>query len=73
VGPIQTRERGQFRVANSRLSAKPDLHTEPYTDRDLEKLFAVCTPYYKVVFTLLLSTGMRFREASHLIWTNVLR
>ena len=57
---------------HKRLSAKPDLHTEPYTDRDLEKLFAVCTPYYKVVFTLLLSTGMRFREASHLIWTNVL-
>ena len=59
-------------ATHKRLAAKPDLHTDPYTEMQLEKLFSICTPYYKVVFTLLLSTGMRFREASHLTWDNVL-
>lgn len=56
---------------HKRLSGTPEANTEPYTRAQLEKLFAVCTPYYRMVFTLLLSTGMRFREASHLTWANV--
>ena len=57
---------------HKRLGAKPEADTEPYTRAQVEKLLAVCTPYYKMVFTLLLQTSMRFREASHLTWANVL-
>ena len=57
---------------HKRLGAKPEADTEPYTRAQVEKLLAVCAPYYKMVFTLLLQTGMRFREASHLTWANVL-
>ena len=57
---------------HKRLSTKPDEDTTPYTPEQLEKLFAVVTPYYKMVFQLLLATGMRFREASHLVWANIL-
>jgi integrase/recombinase XerD len=58
-------------AVHKQLKKKPDIHTDPYTDAELEKLFAVASPYYRMVFTLLLQTGMRFREASHLVWTNV--
>jgi integrase len=58
-------------AVHKRLSSKPDADTEPYTKAQLEKLFEACTPYYKMVFTLLLHTGMRFREASHLTWQNI--
>jgi integrase len=57
---------------HKRLSEKPDEDTTPYTPAQLAKLFPVCTPYYRMVFGLLLQTGMRFREASHLTWANVL-
>ena len=56
---------------HKRLSTKIEGDTEPYTKEQLEKLIAVCTPYYRMVFTLLLQTGMRFREASHLTWANI--
>jgi len=58
-------------AVHKRLSAKPDAETEPYTKAQVVKLLGVCTPYYKMVFTLLLHTGMRFREASHLTWQNI--
>jgi integrase/recombinase XerD len=58
-------------ATHKRLKVKPEAVTEPYTQTQLEKLFAVCTPYYRMVFTVLLHTGMRFREANHLTWANV--
>jgi integrase/recombinase XerD len=58
-------------ATHKRLKQKPDADTEPYTREELDKLFAVCTPYYRMVFALLLQTGMRFREASHLTWSNI--
>jgi integrase len=58
-------------ATHKRLSFKPEGDTTPYTKEQLEKLFAVCPPYYRMVFTLLLQTGMRFREASHLTWSNI--
>jgi len=59
-------------ATHKRLGTKPEGDTTPYTKAEVEKLLAVSTPYYKMVFTLLLSTGMRFKEASHLTWANVL-
>lgn len=56
---------------HKRFIQQPDPKTTAYTKEEIEKLLAVCTPYYKMVFTLLLHTGMRFREANHLVWKNV--
>lgn len=53
------------------LKKKPQPNRKPFTESQLEKLFAACPEYYKMVFTLLLNTGMRFREASHLTWENI--
>jgi integrase len=58
-------------ATHKRLKAKPEGDTTPYTKEQLDKLFAVCTPYYRMVFTLLLQTGMRKEEATHLTWSNV--
>jgi integrase len=59
-------------AAHKRLSSKPESDRTPYTREQLEKLMAVSSPYYKTVFNLLLQTGCRFREGSHLLWSNVL-
>lgn len=58
-------------ATHKQLKAERGVNTEPYTEAELKKFFAVCTPYYRVVFTLLLATGMRFREANHLLWSNI--
>ena len=57
--------------AHRRLSRKPEPQTEPYTEEQIERLLANCDPYYRLVFTLLLSTGLRYREASHLTWRQI--
>ncbi|MGB6689953.1 MAG: site-specific integrase [Terracidiphilus sp.] len=50
---------------------KPDANTDPYTQAELDRLFAACDDYHRTVFTFLLQTGLRYREASHLLWTNI--
>lgn len=58
-------------ATHRKLSSKPEPHTEPYTPQEVDKLMAASDPYYKIVWTLLLSTGLRMSEAMHLTWTNV--
>jgi integrase len=58
-------------ATHRKLSSKPEPHTEPYTQQELDKLMAASTRYYQMVWTLLLSTGMRMSEAMHLTWLNV--
>lgn len=54
-----------------RLRKKPDAHTEPYTKEQVEKLLATADPYYRMVFQLLVSTGLRMAEAMNLTWDQV--
>lgn len=56
---------------HKRLSAKPEPNTNPYSQDELNRFFAACGDKYRLIFTFLLATGMRFREASHLTWSNV--
>lgn len=58
-------------ATHKRLSTKPDDNTDPYTQAELDRFFAACDDEYQLIFTFLLSTGLRFREASHLTWSNV--
>ena len=58
-------------ATHRKLSSKPEAHTEPYTPQELDKLLAVSDPYHQMVWTLLLSTGLRMSEAMHLTWSNV--
>jgi integrase len=58
-------------ASHKRLSVKPEQNTDPYTQKDLDKFFAACDDDYRMIFTFLLSTGLRFREASHLTWSHV--
>jgi integrase/recombinase XerD len=58
-------------ATHRRLRKKPDQKTEPYTDEQVNRLLAACTDYYRVVFTLLLSTGLRMQEAMNLTWQQI--
>jgi integrase len=58
-------------ATHNALRKLPDLDTTPYTKTEVEKLLAVCSPYYRMVFTLLLNTGMRRREAANLTRENL--
>jgi integrase len=58
-------------ATHKRLAVKVEGNTDPFTQYEIDRLFAACDDYYRVVFTFLLSTGMRFREASHLTWADV--
>jgi integrase len=58
-------------ATHQRLASLPDPHTEPYMASEIDRLMAVSTPYYQMVWTLLLSTGMRMSEAMNLVWANV--
>jgi integrase len=53
------------------LSKKPDTNVEPYTVAQIETLMAACDPYHRLVFTLLLSTGMRMQEGMNLTWEQI--
>jgi integrase len=57
--------------SHARWRAKAPQETEPYTADQLDKLLPVCTPYYKLIFKFLLSTGLRQQEAMHLTWANI--
>jgi integrase len=56
---------------HKRLSAKEEANTEPYSDEQLNRLFASCDEYHEQVFRFLLGTGLREQEAAHLKWENV--
>ena len=58
-------------ATHRRLAVKVEGNTDPYTQAELDKLFAVCNDYYRTVFTFLLSTGMRYREANHITWADI--
>ena len=58
-------------ATHKRLAVKVEGNTDPFTQYEIDRLFAACDDYYRAVFTFLLSTGMRFREASHLSWADV--
>jgi len=42
-----------------------------YNGEELRKLFAVCNPYQRLVFLLLLKTGLRMGEAMKLRWPEI--
>lgn len=56
---------------HKRLVVKIDVNTDPYDPADLEKLYAACNEYHRAVYQFLLATGLRYREANHLTWSNV--
>jgi integrase len=56
---------------HSRFAAKPEGDTSPYTQEQLDRLFAVCDVYHHNVFMFLLATGLRYRELNHLTWADV--
>lgn len=58
-------------ATHKRLSPKIDPITDPYDPADLEKLYAACDEYHTLVYKFLLMTGLRFREANHLPWSNI--
>jgi len=58
-------------ASHKRLNKKPDQNVEPYTQEQLDALFAVCDPYHRNAFLLLLCTGLREREATHLTWRQI--
>jgi len=58
-------------ATHKRLNKKPDPQTEPYTQDELDALFAGCDLYNRVVFTLLLCTGLREQEATNLTWNQI--
>ena len=51
-------------ATHKRLSTKPDDNTDPYTQAELDRFFAACDDEYQLIFTFLLSTGLRLPEAS---------
>jgi integrase len=56
---------------HKRLAVKIATNTAPFDQADLERLYAVCDEYHRIVFQFLLATGLRYREANHLTWSNV--
>jgi integrase len=42
-----------------------------YNDADLTKLFKVCTPAERVLFSTFLFTGFREQEVVHLVWSDI--
>ncbi|MGB0073623.1 MAG: site-specific integrase [Terracidiphilus sp.] len=56
---------------HKRLSPNIEQDTEGYAQEDLDRLFAECDEYHALVYQFLLSTGMRYREASHLTWESI--
>ena len=56
---------------HKRLAVKIATHTDPYDPADLAKRYAACDEYHWVVFQFLMATGLRYREANHLTWSNV--
>ena len=54
-----------------KMNKKPDANTEPYSDEEIALLLAGCDEYHKVVYTLLLMTGLREQEATHLTWNQI--
>jgi integrase len=58
-------------ATHKRLAPKTEQNIEGYTQKELDKLFAKCDDYHRVVFQFLLATGVRYREANHLTWANV--
>lgn len=56
---------------HKRLAIKIATNTDPYNQADVEKLYAACDEYHRVVFQFLMATGLRYREANHLTWSNV--
>ena len=58
-------------ATHRRLARKPEAETEPYSEEQIARLMAVYDERHKVIFSLLLTTGMRYREANHLTWRQI--
>jgi len=58
-------------ATHKRLAPKTEGETDPYNPADIERLFAVCDEYHALVYSFLLETGLRYREANSLTWSNV--
>jgi integrase len=58
-----------------KLAERPPSYTEKeveiYEPEDLKILFDACNQYQRVIFELLLKTGLRMQEAMNLEWVNV--
>lgn len=44
---------------------------EAYTESEIDNFMAACPNKYKLFFELLLKTGLREKEATHLLWENI--
>jgi integrase len=62
-------------IDTKQLAEKPPSYTERavvvYDSADLQTLFAICNPYQRLVFEVLLKTGLRMQEAMYLTWPNI--
>jgi integrase len=54
-----------------KLGRFPKTEATAYTQKEIDRLLAVCDDYYRLVFGFLLQTGFRMQEAMHLTWADV--
>ena len=56
---------------DKRLRYYENRDTEYYEDAEIQRLFAVCKTFYRVLFKLLWLTGLRDEEVQHLRWSDI--
>ena len=56
---------------HKRLGTRPPGNTNPFTPQQLDLIYDKCDEYHRLVFQFLVATGLRFREANHLTWSNI--
>jgi integrase len=59
------------KATRKKLERFPKTEAKAYTQKEIDKLLAVCDDYYQLVFSFLLHTGFRMQEAMHLTWPDV--
>jgi integrase len=62
-------------IDTKKLADRPPSFTERavvvYHPADLRTLFTACDPYQRLIFEVLLKTGLRMQEAMHLTWPDI--
>jgi integrase len=59
------------KAANQELKSKPKTEPEVYTNEEIEKLFAVATPYHALAWECFLKFGFRDEELAFLTWQDI--
>jgi integrase/recombinase XerD len=64
-----------LKIDTKALAEAPPSFTERtviiYHPDELQRLFAACTPYQRLILTVLLNTGLRMQEAMYLRWPDI--